>query len=93
MVVWLDYPGWLTFGRLFRRTIRRIVTQEKLWGYNRETWRAQFLHKDSLFLWLLKTHGRHRREYPALVGSAEYAHLQFVHLRSPSETARWLEGL
>ena len=34
-VVWLDYPLPLIMGRLLRRTVRRIVTQEELWRGNR----------------------------------------------------------
>ncbi len=44
-LIWLDYPFPLVFGRLLRRTVRRIVTQEDLWGNNRETWRKSFFDR------------------------------------------------
>src|SRR5690349_12714115 len=31
-LVWLDYPLRLTLWRLFKRTVKRIVTRENLWG-------------------------------------------------------------
>ncbi len=92
-VVWLDYPYWLTFWRLFRRTILRLTLRERLWGHSRESWQRAFLTKDSLFLWFLKSYPRHRREIPLLFQCPEYAHLQLVHLQHPSEANRWLSQL
>lgn len=92
-VVWLDYALPVVLARLFRRTMKRLVTREELWGGNRESWRAQFLSRESLFLWALQTYGRRRREYPALLASPEHAHLRLVRLRSPGEAREWLSGL
>lgn len=89
-LVWLDYPLTVVLGRLAGRTLRRLLTREVLWGGNRETWRAQFLSRDSLFLWALRSHPRHQREYPAALASAEYAHLTWFRLRSPQAAAGWL---
>src|SRR5258708_27788356 len=56
IIVWLDYPYLLAFSRLFRRTMKRLVSRELLWGNNRESWHVQFLTKDSLFLWVIRTY-------------------------------------
>ena len=91
LVVWLDYPLVMNLWRLLRRSIRRIVSQEELWGTgNRETWRSQFLQSDSLFVWAITTHGEKRRRYSELIQRPEYAHIHFVRLRSPRATQRWL---
>ncbi len=92
-LVWLDYPLPLTMWQLFRRTIRRILTREVLWSGNRETFREQFLSRDSLFLWALNSHARYRRQYAAALASPEYAHLAVVRLRSRRETREWLSNL
>jgi len=92
-VVWLDYPLWLVMARLWRRTLRRIFTQEELWSGNRERFAAQFFSRESLFLWALQTYGRRRREFPILLGRPEYGHLTVVHLRSPRAAHAWLAGL
>lgn len=92
-LVWLDYPFVLVIGRLFRRTVRRIVRQEMLWGVNRESWRAQFLSRDSLFVWAVKSHWRRRRQYRTVLQRPEYAHLKVVRLRSPRATRAWLDAL
>jgi adenylate kinase family enzyme len=93
MLVWLDYPLRVNMWRLFRRAIRRSVTQEELWSGNRETFRKQFLSRDSLFIWALKTYRRRKRDYTTLPARPEYSHLEVVRLRAPRETRMWLSEL
>jgi adenylate kinase family enzyme len=91
-LVWLDLPLRLCLGRIWRRTWRRIGTREELWeSKNRETIRNAFLARDSLFVWTVRAHFRHRREWPARF--ARHPRLEVVRLRSPREVARWLEDL
>jgi len=92
-LVWLDLPFVVVLGRLFRRTLQRLITRQELWGTNRETWGGQFLSRDSLFLWVVKTHWRRRREYGELLSRPEHAHLQVVRLRSPRAARVWLDSL
>lgn len=82
----------IIFWRLWWRTLKRILTRETLWGTNQEDWRAVF-GRDSLFLWVLQSRPRHRREYPRLLEQPEYVHLKLIRLRSPCETDQWLKGL
>jgi adenylate kinase family enzyme len=84
LVVWLDLPLRTKLWRIFRRTVRRVRTREVLWETNVDTWRGAFLSRDSLFLWLLKTHYANRRTLPQLL--AGYPH---VRLRSQREVARF----
>ena len=92
-IVWLDYALPVILRQLAWRTLKRVITQEELWNGNRETLRGAFFSKDSLFLWALQSHPRHRRTYPQLFAMPEYAHLQVVHLRSRKETGEWLKRL
>ena len=93
-LVWLDYPLRLTLWRLFRRTVRRITTQEDLWHTgNHETWGKQFFSRDSLFLWAVKSHKRHSLEYPKLLQQADYAHLKVYRFYKPLEAENWLHSL
>lgn len=89
-IVWLDYPLWLILYRLIRRTVRRVVLREQLWNGNRESLRTQIASRDSLFLWVLQTYGRHQREYAELLESPGCAHVHLSRLRSPGDTRRWL---
>lgn len=91
-VVWLDYPLWLILWRLTRRTARRVFGREELWAGNRETVDKVF-SRDSIFVWVLQTYPRRKREYPQLLKEPAFAHLTAVHLCSPRETERWLSAL
>ena len=61
-LVWLDLPLPLVMWRLLRRTVRRAITKENLWGTgNRESLRTALFSRDSILLYALKTHRRNRR--------------------------------
>jgi hypothetical protein len=77
---------------LLKRTIQRIFTRELLWGTNRETFREAFFSKDSLFIYVIKAHQRHRTRNIALMNSPEYQSIQFVILRSPRQVRRWFKS-
>jgi len=87
-IVWLDLPLPLKLRRLWGRTIARIRDDVELWSGNRESWRGAFWGRDSLFFWMLKTHFRHRREWPKHYGHDP----RFVRLRSTTEARRWLDS-
>jgi adenylate kinase family enzyme len=91
-VVWLDYPLLLILWQLWKRTWKRVLTKETLWGTNTERLWPQFFSKDSLFLWALKTYKRRKQTYNALITAPEYASLIVKHFRSPRETETWLRS-
>jgi adenylate kinase family enzyme len=91
-VVWLNYALPLILTRLLRRTARRIISREPCCNGNRENLRL-LLSRESILLWALQSHGRHRRDYPALLGeSADQGKSVLIH-RSPLETRVWLDEL
>lgn len=89
-VVWLNYPFRIVMTRALRRTIGRVIRGEELFAGNRETVRKAFLSRDSILLWVLKTHGRNRREYRGLLDSDAFPGLTAIELRHPAETQRFL---
>ncbi len=92
-IVWLDYPFRVVVTQLFTRTVRRTRSGEVLWGTNRERFREQFMSRESLFVWAIKTHWRHRRDYPAWLSRPELSHVRVVRLSHPRATARYLDAL
>ena len=86
-IVWLDLPLWVTFPRLWHRTLHRIRDRVELWSGNRETWRDQFASRHSIFLWTILAHLKHRRQWPARFGRDP----RLVRLRSVAEAQRWLD--
>ncbi|WP_221090774.1 P-loop NTPase family protein [Deinococcus aquaedulcis] len=88
-IVWLDYPAPVVFGRVLRRTVWRVLTQEELWNGNRETLRGT-LSAEGPVRWAMYTHWRRRGETLALV--AAHPHLQLIRLRTPAQTEGWLRA-
>ena len=86
-IVWLDLPLWFKLRRLWRRTTHRIRKQIELWSGNRESWRAAFWGRESLFAWTLRSHFRQRRRWPRRFAGDP----RFVRLRSAGEAGRWLD--
>lgn len=93
VLVWLEYPLWLIMWRLLRRTVHRVFTKEPLWQGNTESFRSQFLSRDSLFLWAVQSHSRRRTSYPIDFAQPEHAHLEVVRHRSPREASAWLRRI
>lgn len=89
-VVWLDYPLSVILGRLLIRTADRAIGHVELWSGNHESLRRSLFSRDSILLWALQTYQRRRREYPQLMVRPENAHIAFIRLRSPKQSARWL---
>jgi adenylate kinase family enzyme len=91
-IVWLDYSLPLIMWRLTRRTVHRIRTRHELWNGNRERLGTVF-SRESLYVWVFKTHGKRRREYPGFLREPEHRHLQVVRLSTSAEAKRWLTSL
>jgi adenylate kinase family enzyme len=91
-IIWLNYPFLLVFGRALRRTLRRILTREELFAGNRETFRQSFFSHDSILLWVLQTHARHRRNYPVLLADGNLHSAEVTILHSPAEAEKYLEN-
>lgn len=91
-VVWLDYPLPLILWQIWKRTWKRVVSKEILWGNNKERLWPQFFSKDSLFLWALKTNKRRKETYSALIAAPECATKVVKHFKSPRETETWLHS-
>jgi len=82
VIVGLDYPRWLSFGRLVRRTCTRWWTQEEVCNGNRETLRA-ILGRDSILVWHFRSFARKRDRLRRW--HADPDELPVVLLRSPRD--------
>ena len=89
-VAWLNYPFWLVFSRALWRTVRRVSTREELYSGNRESFRGAFLSRDSILLWIISSHWRHRRDYRRLRETEHYPELRFFEFRRPKEASIFL---
>jgi adenylate kinase family enzyme len=92
-VVFLDYPLWLSFGRLLWRTVTRSFMGTELWAGNRESIRRALLDRDSILLYALSTYRRRRRSLFAARENSDFEHIQFIFFRWPRQAERWLATL
>jgi adenylate kinase family enzyme len=94
-LIWLDYSLPVASLRVLRRTIGRIVRRKELWNGNRETLRNHLTCNlnQNLFLWTIRMHWQHRKDFPAHFKQPEYSHLNVLRFRTPKETEQWLCGL
>ena len=89
-IVWLDYPFWFVFYRVFIRTMRRILFKEKSCGGNQETFFMQFFTKYSIFLWVVQTYSKRKRQYTPLLTDPTFKK-RMIHLKSQKDTDKFLE--
>lgn len=86
-VVWLDPPRWLTTARVLRRTLRRMITRERLWGSVTEAW-SNLYSRDPLkniivWTWTQHAHTRLKHEQASTDGS--WAHATVHRLKTRRE--------
>jgi len=93
-VIWCDYSFPLVFSRLFRRTLIRGAYKAPLWNGNRESLYVNFLTKDSLLLWMMKTWNKRKRRYSKLFNEPEnFPDTQLIHLKNPKQTLKFLRSV
>ena len=90
-IIWLDYPFVIIFFRLFIRTLKRVFLKIELWNGNRERFRENFLSRDSLFIWLVTSRPKHKKNYPLAFQEPQHAHLQVLRFTHPRQTERWMK--
>ena len=93
VIVWLNYSLPVVFWRGLLRSIRRSWRREVLWHGNTESFRRTFLSRESILLWILTTHRRRARMLRCLQDDPQYAGIEWIEFRTPTETSRWLEGV
>ncbi len=91
-LIWLNYSFHIVAFRAIKRTLRRVITREPMWAGNIETFRKSFLTRDSILLWVVKTHRKNRKKFPSRFIQPEYNHLSIKILYSPKEAKDFLDA-
>jgi adenylate kinase family enzyme len=86
LILGLDYPRWLSFGRLLMRTIGRVIDGRPVCNGNRESLRTTF-SRDSILIWHFRSFRRKRERMRAW---AEQGDPRVILFRTPREAERWL---
>ena len=94
-VVWLDYPRRTLLRRVVVRSLRRIVTRQRLWYGNTERW-SDLWRPDHPIRYVWIRTAQRRRQIEALCAASPAAGgspPDVVRHRSPRDTRRWIEEL
>jgi adenylate kinase family enzyme len=90
LIVGLDYPRWVSLGRLVRRTAIRAVDRKTICNGNTESFRQAF-SRESIIVWHFRTFARKRARIRAW--AADPSGVPVVRLTSPRATRQWLAAL
>ncbi|MEE8353946.1 MAG: hypothetical protein V3S10_05755, partial [Dehalococcoidales bacterium] len=82
----------VSFWRILKRTFRRVLHRESLWGTNYESLRMSFFSRDSLLLYAL-TKGRHSGDKAQRMRDSIPPGMPLHELRSSRQVAAFLAGL
>jgi adenylate kinase family enzyme len=88
-LVWIKLPFRIVFWRLFKRTMKNILTKRTIANGNQETIYQQFFTKQSIFLWAYQTHWKRQKTYPPLISS--YKHLSVITLTSQKQIDEFVQ--
>lgn len=91
-VVWLDYPRRVVMPRVLRRSLRRSLTCEEIFGGNRETWRG-WLSREHPAWWAWTHLPERRAELTRRTGDPRFSPLTVHRFTRPRATAAWLAAL
>lgn len=87
MIIWLDYSFLLCFIRSLLRSIKRIFTKQQCCNGNYETISRTFFSKNSILLWIIKSHSRHKKSYASAFLEERYNKKVLVRVSSPKQLA------
>jgi adenylate kinase family enzyme len=90
LIVALDYPRWLSLGRLLRRTLLRNLDRRPICNGNTESFRQTF-SRNSIIVWHFQSFAKKRDRVRAWAADPPDG-VQIVRLTSPAATRRWLRS-
>ncbi|MFD7710249.1 adenylate kinase [Streptomyces sp. NPDC059785] len=88
-VLWLDYPRRVVMPRILRRSLRRTLLRERVFGGNRETL-ADWFRPHHPARWAWSQHAARRAEIHRRAHDPRFAPLTVLRFRTPAETEAWL---
>ena len=92
-LIWLNYSFSRVFYQALKRAVSRIVTKEKLFHNNVETFRLTFMSKDSILLWVITSYRRVKSDYRNVLKTDMAKHLNVLEFNSPKQTRDFLDQL
>ncbi|MBN2016959.1 MAG: AAA family ATPase [Candidatus Cloacimonetes bacterium] len=91
-IIWLDYPFHVIFTQALIRSIKRIITKEKLFADNVESIKQTFFSKNSILYWIIVSHWDYKRTYTRLLRHSKKEVIILKSTREKNEFVRRLES-
>ncbi|MBB5081748.1 adenylate kinase [Nonomuraea endophytica] len=88
-VVWLDYRRRVIMPRILRRSLRRTILRESIFGGNRETVMDWF-RRDHPAWWAWSQHAARRADIQRRADDPRFAPLRVLRFGTPRSAAEWL---
>ena len=92
-IIWLNHSFSLVLYRSITRSIKRAATKRKLFAGNVETYKQTFLSRDSIILWVLKTHHQKRKTYANLLKQVEKKGIKVTEFTNQSQVDEYLKSI
>lgn len=90
LVVGLDYPRWLSFQRLLRRSVRRAIDKRPICNGNTESFRL-LVRRDSILVWHTRSFARKRSRMRAWAADPDGP--EVLLFTRPRDLEAWLRSL
>jgi adenylate kinase family enzyme len=90
-VIWLDYPRTVIMPRVLRRSLRRTLLRERIFGGNVETLAGWFSGEHPAW-WAWSQHAPRRSEIERRTRDPRFAPLDVLRLHSPRQADEWLRS-
>lgn len=91
--VWMDPPRWVVMSRVTRRTLKRMITREKLWGELTEP--ISNLYKrnpyENIIVWAWTRFEATREKYETAMSDGSWDHAEVHRLQSRSDVEQFID--
>lgn len=93
-IVWLDLPRGVVMRRVIARTLRRVVTRERLWGKVTEPWTNLYSLDPykNIIVWAWSRYDRTREKYEICLSDGTWSHARVHRLRTVGEIRHFLDS-
>ena len=92
-IIWLNYSFARVLYRAIFRSFKRAVTKEVVFSENTESFKHSFFSKESIILWVIKTHGKNKEKYSKFLHNKRYSEKQVITLKSQAQTDQFISKL
>ena len=92
-IIWLDYSFPLVLAQAIKRSFYRALSKDRVCSGNVESFRQSFFSKESVILWVIKTHRKNRNNYARFLNQELANTASICILKSPQETKEFISAL